>query len=395
MGSIITLGIGKLEIDWGKNWNFINHSRLFLPSDIKQLPYYYVDNYMEYKPGFGRKLKDVKRRLELLGYTLPKIRRLYDEAIYEMPDYYDDPEIDFDMFARAVKGVDANKVQLNDEYEDYDLGEYVAKNIFQDPEFHKTEEELKSLTENDGTFFENLDPYITLRLLMENPNNLELDLGWRYSDVVGGGWISESDLYKSLTDTERYLVVTEGSSDLFILRKSLELLAPDILDFFYFVDMAENYPFTGTGNLYRFCQGLASIKIQNKVLVIFDNDTAGKEKYELSSNLSLPENMKIAILPSLSHFENFLCVGPNGETRENINQRAVAIENFLDLNYASAEEPRIRWHAYNEKMDAYQGSLINKDKYVRLFAGVQGKNATYDFSKLKTLVDFIYEQCIA
>ncbi len=29
MGSFITLGVGKLEIDWGKNNLFKNHSKLF------------------------------------------------------------------------------------------------------------------------------------------------------------------------------------------------------------------------------------------------------------------------------------------------------------------------------------------------------------------------------
>ena len=43
-------------------------------------------------------------------------------------------------------------------------------------------------------------------------------------------------------------------------------------DFFDFVDMTENYPFTGAGNLYRFCQGLARIRIQNRILVVLDND---------------------------------------------------------------------------------------------------------------------------
>ena len=34
MGSIITLGVGRLEIDWGKNSYFTNHSRLFFRDDV-------------------------------------------------------------------------------------------------------------------------------------------------------------------------------------------------------------------------------------------------------------------------------------------------------------------------------------------------------------------------
>ena len=36
---------------------------------------------------------------------------------------------------------------------------------------------------------------------------------------------------------------------------------PDFDDFFTFVDMADNYPFTGAGSLVNFCAGLAKIGI--------------------------------------------------------------------------------------------------------------------------------------
>jgi hypothetical protein len=75
MGSVITLGIGRLEIDWGKNEYFINHSKLFLPHDKKSVPYYYVkydtgEPIVEDKIAFARPLKLVKRRLELLALSL-------------------------------------------------------------------------------------------------------------------------------------------------------------------------------------------------------------------------------------------------------------------------------------------------------------------------------------
>ena len=54
MDSMINLGVGKLELDWGKNNFFTNHSKLFFPSDVKKIPYYYADNVIEYKEGFSR-----------------------------------------------------------------------------------------------------------------------------------------------------------------------------------------------------------------------------------------------------------------------------------------------------------------------------------------------------
>ena len=75
MGSMITLGIGRMEIDWGKNNMFTNHSVLFTEHDIKQIPYYYYDSdtekeMMEYKEGLSCKLSVVKRRLNMMGYSI-------------------------------------------------------------------------------------------------------------------------------------------------------------------------------------------------------------------------------------------------------------------------------------------------------------------------------------
>ena len=107
--------------------------------------------------------------------------------------------------------------------------------------------------------------------------------------------------------------------------------------------MSKNYPFTGTGNLFLFCQGLARIRIQNKVLVVFDNDTAGNAAYQKVKALKLPPTMQIALLPSLPDFESFPTLGPSGPNTEDINGRAVAIELYLDLSHGSVSTPKVRW----------------------------------------------------
>ncbi len=58
MGSMVSC-IGKLELDWKNNF-YQDHGTLFLPSDVKDIPYYYADNIVEYKEGLSRKLSDEK-----------------------------------------------------------------------------------------------------------------------------------------------------------------------------------------------------------------------------------------------------------------------------------------------------------------------------------------------
>jgi hypothetical protein len=83
MGSMIHLAVGRLEIDWGKNSGFTDHSPLFQPTDLAQVPYYYVKEggktyvdssgqeryelFAEYKDGMSKPLGQVVDRIELLG----------------------------------------------------------------------------------------------------------------------------------------------------------------------------------------------------------------------------------------------------------------------------------------------------------------------------------------
>jgi hypothetical protein len=55
MGSMISLGLGQLEVDWGKNNFFTNHSKLFLKGDIAPAIYYYAEGREESQPAFVRR----------------------------------------------------------------------------------------------------------------------------------------------------------------------------------------------------------------------------------------------------------------------------------------------------------------------------------------------------
>jgi len=54
----------------------------------------------------------------------------------------------------------------NNEYDgDFELGEF-ARYVLSDPEFKRVSAALScEVTRDDGNFFENLDPYVILRLL--------------------------------------------------------------------------------------------------------------------------------------------------------------------------------------------------------------------------------------
>jgi hypothetical protein len=394
VGSFITLGIERLEVDWAKNSLSRNHSRLFLPTDVRDVTYYYADDVTQQKPGYARSLRSVLKRLELLGYTVEGCREIYNNLATH-PGLEQRPTVSFEILQKSLSRVDVKKFALPDsDPVDFDLGEYVTKTILEDPEWAKCVPETARHEFLDGCFLENLDPYIILRLLAENPKNLDLDVAWRFSDLVEGGWIEGDCLYESLSPSEKFLIVTEGSTDTGILKKSLGLVEPDVADFFHFIDMAENYPFTGTGNVIRFCEGLAKINILNRVLIVLDNDTAGHSAAERLRKLKLPPQIRTLVLPDLAKCQDIRTIGPSGENVENVNGRAVSIECFLDLGYGAPSPPVIRWTVYDSSQDSYQGELVGKNTYVRKFFASGGKFATYNLGDLAGLWREILASCV-
>ena len=391
---MISLGIDKFEIDWGKNHSFTDHSALFLPGDVCEIPYYYADNVVEKKEGLSRRLGSIQRRLDLLGYSPSALHARYAELMEGMPDYYGDVPLSFEQYRAIMTSVDISKTFPDVEDGDYDLGEFVSRCVFEDPELKRHLPAGVVIDRDAGTFFENLDPYITLRLLAMNPANASRLVQWRYADVVEGGWTEREEIVKPLADESKILIVTEGSSDTFILERTLRSLYPDIADFFHFVDMEEHYPFTGTGNLFRFCQGLAGIRIMNKVLVLFDNDAAGLEKFNEARALKRPRTLHICRLPDHPEFTAVSTAGPQGQQKADINGSAVAIECFLDLRSLADRPYFVRWTSYHRDLARYQGEIEGKEELVRIFKKANLTNGSYDTSRLTFLVDYLLQEWI-
>ena len=60
-----------------------------------------------------------------------------------------------------------------------------------------------------------LSAYFVLRLLAENPNNFEKhpEIHWGFTDLVESGWTTREAVTVPLSAEQKFLIVTEGSSD--------------------------------------------------------------------------------------------------------------------------------------------------------------------------------------
>lgn len=385
MGSMVYLRCGHLEVECAKNYGG-DHRALFQSGDIATHPFETdLGDILPYT-SLSRPLGSIVPRLPLLGITAESVA---EECVREMHEYWDPhasepeppaPEEVIEMLSR-IKA------------EELSYDESRPEGWWRIAPSAPLDESMRTRV---AAALDHAQAWGLLALIALTDGGLDLKVTWDVGEALLGGWIDDEWLQELLPTNRRFLIVGEGTSDTAIIRAALELLYPEVADFFYFVDMDKGYPFSGTGNVYRFVQGLASMQVLNRVLVILDNDVAGCTTHGQIMGLGLPANIAAMVLPHMSAFESFRTAGPSGPRTEDINGRAVSTECFLDLSYGSKQPPVVRWTNYDGKAQKYQGSLEAKDGYNRHFVKrvAKGNHASsYDFSKLKVLVDAVLQRC--
>jgi hypothetical protein len=349
MGTEITLDVGGVSLTYSKNRRGMDHGCLFQEVDRKELNYFEDDERDDgsrlAEMGFIRPLKDVVPRLELLGFNLDHVRREYELAAEdwreETKSRWDEdsqpaPELmSFSEFREFALGQplesldDTFSFDSGGDRDERIRGRFADVDVQRIPNYDRFDWNPYSERSYFGGLVTILHPYSILRLLADRNVNDAARVVWHYGLLVENGWANEKEFVSGARRTETFLIATEGSSDVHILKHALEILRPGVADFFRFIDVSESHPFSGTGNLVKFAEGLAKIDVQNQVLFVFDNDAEGIEALQRLSRLTLPSNMRGTILPELEAFRAFPAQGPEGLRDADINRRAAAIECIL------------------------------------------------------------------
>ena len=396
MGSYIELTLDDLSIDWGKNDSFCDHGSLFAKSDLCLLPYDYLDdtgaNATDSAEAARRPLAQVVGRLELLGFTSRSAKRHLLSVLND-----GDMSAQFSplQVAGAIRAIDLSTLPSHEEVHTTQFHSRLARAVFVALAGSHSDSDEGSEQWRIADILGHVEPYALLRLLADNPANLDRSVCWRFADVVAGGWVDREAVVDSLGGSPCCLVVTEGNSDSLIIERVLRWMKPNVADFFTFIDMKEGYPFTGTGNLYRFCQGLNKIHIANQIVFVYDNDAAGTAQYNKTLDLTLPPNFGVMQLPRHSSFCVFRTIGPSGERQADINGRAAAIECYLDLTWGETAQPVVRWGGYVPEAQAYQGALIGKQRYAKRFLKLKRREGGYDMSKLDKIADDLIKMAVS
>lgn len=426
MGTEILLKVGGVTVDWSKNMMGVDHGSLYQEQDRKrlvceQIDYVHFEQEEESPAGFEmsftRSLEEIVPRLELMGFRLGDVRQAYDAAtrqwredLIALTDVLEAngasnkiaKPMSFDEYLAFVKAHPIGN--LSDEFIEDEESASVQRfgDRFDSAQLARipSDSEGKSWAYSEKSFFgaviDFLAPYATLRILAECKENQNLTVDWQYGPLVESGWATVEDFVPCARRSQTFLIATEGSSDVHILNHAIKLLRPEVADFFRFIDVSERHPFSGTGGLVKFAEGLAKIDVHNKIIFLFDNDAEGVEALNAVRRFQLPSNMSTLVLPDLEEFKQFPAQGPDGIRNSDINGRAAAIECYLDLNLPQYEPAKVIWTNYKKESSVYQGALEYKESYAKAFFDQNAESiqhSHYNVSKIECVLNALIDEC--
>lgn len=422
MGTSIELCLGNVSLSYSKNHMGIDYGFLFQSSDLtrrnsESINYEYYEENPDEKQDldeaeevFARTLSCVLPRLNLLGFTLETARSEYQALVAEAEEISNEIDIEeskneyltFEEFCNL-----ACRYPLNDLKSDYIEHDTTDRDIISQGRFASDIDLFDRIpwSENSDLYWSEasylsarvciLSAESMLQVFAQNAANAEVEVTWEFGPIVHAGWVQREAFRAGALQTQKVLIATEGTSDARIIRRVLDVLRPDVADFFNFVDVDESHPFWGTGNLVKFAEGLLRIEVLNQVLFVFDNDAEGVDAFRKLEKLNPPANMRAMLLPDLEEFREFKTLGPEGVNISDINGRAAAIECYLDLRLDKYPPAQVTWSNFKKDIDAWHGVLDFKESYSKHFykqSDHQLQNGNYDVSKLSKLIDALVRE---
>jgi len=217
------------------------------------------------------------------------------------------------------------------------------------------------------------DLNVGLRLALEVCSDSD-ELVYDVTDLILSEYFTpEDDLVKyasELSSSEysskgKIIVLTEGRSDSWIISESLKLLHPHLSDYFNFMDFEGAKVGGGVGNLANVVKSFAGAGIVNKIVALFDNDTAAEAAIQGLRTVQIPRNIRVQKLPDLPALKHYPTIGPSGSVVMNVNGIAASVELYLGIDVLTDDTGNltpVQWTGYDSGLRKYQGEVLFKEK---------------------------------
>lgn len=215
---------------------------------------------------------------------------------------------------------------------------------------------------------------------------------------------SVTHYYRSLLNRDfpthrNVIILTEGSSDITILKTGLECVYPHLVDYFTFFDFHSTNAVGSAGALAATVKAFVAARIGDRFVAIFDNDSAGRDAMRGLLRLDLPANCQVIPYPTIELAQNYPTLGPSGPVVMDVNGLAGGVELYLGRDALTADDGGlvpVHWKGYVDGVNGYQGEILAKDKVrARFFEKVKAWKANpsahpeRDWSALKAIWDAI------
>lgn len=362
---------------------------------------------------YSCQLQVVKKRLDILGFDLPTTINDFEkhrqEEINKFEEWSkDDDESDWSETIDILK---------SSSFESY-ISAYIE--IFKESE-HTSDYKnkhpncsglIKYILDSDYG-----DPYMGFpcgdirfffRMFLEvvpDESIVILDM----TDLVNSGYYEFDDevtniAYRELTTdypiNTKVIVLCEGASDKAILERSMHLLYPDYSDHYSFMDFDVSKAPGGAPALVSTLKAFMAAGIENRIIALFDNDTAARSARKPLSNLEFPAHIKVISYPESDFLKSYPTIGPGGIQELDVNGLAGSIELYLGKECIEATENTlnpVQWKGYVQDLNAYHGEVLNKTQIQQKFykkledcESIPANISNYDWDGVKMIINSIF-----
>lgn len=330
-----------------------------------------------------------KQRLDIMGFTIEQSRIAFDTRLREM---LDDSDAENDSFFYGPSwledDVERRTFIANLSFERWgaSIGTFLASGCAPiRAAVHENKPLVDPLVQfiadgEDEEFifgFPRCDARLFIRAVLEYSDE-RFPVVLDYSELVAGGYYQGNEdlanrarvsIQREFVSTAKTIVLTEGSTDAEFLAKSLEVLFPHLVSLYSFIDFAGPNMEGGVGNLVKIVKAFIGSGIVNRVIALFDNDTAAADALRALHSVRLPDQFRILQYPPIPYATNYPTLGPQGNVNIDVNGLAGSIELYFGMDILSSEgEPvPVQWKGYIQKLEKYQGEILDKPRLQAAF----------------------------
>lgn len=352
---------------------------------------------------FAVPARSLRDRLDVLGIGRDAAEDAFDEIVRARLEHCEHPPYPLPESLAEVY-VDEAKILRNLNYDQWIAREREAA--------HASEKRPDRMAPGTASWLTALwdyhDPRWVLRAFVDAfpDETVVLDV----TDLEAGGWL-EPEMAPQQAAFENFswamangappIVLAEGKSDIRVLEAAVAIRRPHLDGFLRFADFSFGAE-GGASALVRTIRTFASAGVANRVIGIFDNDTAAADVLMSIKDKRLPPNILIMQYPDLGIAQKYPTLGPTGLAETNVNGVAGSIELYLEVDVLRDENGSLRpvqWTGYVSRLGCYQGELIGKRSLLERFeakvadARVSAERVKdQDWSGIDAILDAIQER---